>query len=182
MRFTICPALTLLLGLACAARAPQAVSPIPATAEQIPNQLRPSPELIVGGQPTPDQLSQLAAEGLRLVIDLRGPDEDRGMDEQALVEELGIQYLATPIASREALNWETAQEVQDALESSEGTALVHCRSGNRVGAIFALGAGLDSEIGVDQALEIGRLHGLTSLEDHVRPLLEARPPVTKPQD
>ena len=182
MRFTICHALTLLLALACAARAPQAVSPTPAIAEQIPNQLRPSPELIVGGQPTADQLSQLTAEGLSLVIDLRGPDEDRGMDEQAVVEGLGIEYLAAPIASHEALSWETAQQVMSALESSEGTALVHCRSGNRAGAIFALGAGLDSEIGVNQALEIGRAHGLTSLEDHVRPLLEERPPVTTLQD
>jgi len=182
MHFTICRALTLLLALACAVRSAQPVSPTAAIPEQIPNQLRPSPELIVGGQPTADQLSQLTAEGLSLVIDLRGPDEDRGMDEQNVVEGLGVQYIAAPIASRQALNWETAQQVMSALESSEGTALVHCRSGNRAGAIFALGAGLDSAIGVEQALEIGRTHGLTSLEDQVRPLLEARSPVTTPQD
>jgi uncharacterized protein (TIGR01244 family) len=133
--------------------------------------------LIVGGQPTEEQLSHLAANGLSRVVDLRGEDEDRGLDERAVAESLGLEYVAIPIPDRASLNWTAAAELNALLSSDQGTVLVHCRSGNRAGAVFALSASLDGESSVEAALEIGRAHGLTSLEEHVLPLLESGPPI-----
>ncbi|MDR5880476.1 hypothetical protein [Caballeronia sp. LZ032] len=49
--------------------------------------------------------------------------------------------------------------------------IVHCGSGNRVGALFALRAAWVKGVDVPKAIEIGRQHGLTKLEDDVRRIL-----------
>ena len=98
------------------------------------------------------------------------------MDEKTTAEALGLAYHSIPVANRDALNWETAQQVHALLENATGTALVHCRSGNRVGAVFALDAAKSQGASLEEALEIGRAHGMTSLEEHIRPLLEAGTP------
>ena len=146
---------------------------------QIPNAKAPSPGLLVGGQPTAEHLAHLADQGFELIIDLRGQEEERGMDEKSTVEALGLQYMALPIPDRASLNWNTAAELDALLESTEGKVLVHCRSGNRVGSLFALRAALSPEVSMEEALAIGRVHGMTSLEDHVRPLLEQGAPGTQ---
>ena len=99
------------------------------------------------------------------------------MDERTTTSKLGLSYHSLPIASRAALSWDAAGQLNALLEQAEGPILVHCRSGNRAGALFALRAGLDPSISVDQALKIGREHGLTSLDAHIQPLLLAGPPV-----
>ncbi len=62
--------------------------PLTALAEDAPlNEVRPG--LSAGGQPSATQLQALAAQGVRTVIDLRQPDEDRGFDETRVAESLG---------------------------------------------------------------------------------------------
>ena len=50
--------------------------------------------------------------------------------------------------------------------------LVHCASGNRVGALIALSAA-DEGVPVEEALARGRAAGMTSTEARVRELLGA---------
>ena len=87
-------------------------------------------------------------------------------------------YISLPITSRDDLNLEHATALDQILSSAQGAVLIHCRSGNRVGALMALRAGLDPELSTDSALEIGRMHGLTSLEEHTRSVLQQRKPAT----
>ena len=130
----------------------------------------------VSGQPTGAELTLHAQNGVSLVVDLRGSSEDRGIEEEAIVETLGMTYISLPITSRDDLTLEHARELDQILSSAQGPALLHCRSGNRVGALVALRAGLDPELSTDSAIEIGREHGLTSLEEHTRGILEQRTP------
>ncbi len=57
------------------------------------------------------------------------------------------------------------------LEHKDKNVLVHCASGNRVGALFALRAAWLDGKEKDLALKIGRERGLTSLEKTVSEML-----------
>lgn len=119
------------------------------------------------GQPDEAALEIFADAGYVGVVDLRGPGEDRGFDEEAVIEELGMHYMALPIESKDAVTFENAQRLGDILDELDGPVLVHCGSGNRVGALFALrrsSEGADEEA----AIAYGEAAGLTSLEETVR--------------
>jgi uncharacterized protein (TIGR01244 family) len=123
------------------------------------------------GQPTAEELQAVADHGYVAVIDLRGDDEDRGFDEAAAATAVGLSYATLPIADEAAVNVDNARKLGELLAVFDGPVLVHCGSGNRVGALTAL---LAAEAGadVDQALEAGRAAGLTRLEGMVRKQLE----------
>ena len=119
------------------------------------------------GQPDRAALEVFADVGYATVIDLRGAGEDRGFEEAAVVEELGMHYVALPIESKDAISFDNARKLDALLQEYPGPVLVHCGSGNRVGALLALRASLD---GADDesALGEGLKGGLTGLEGVVK--------------
>lgn len=123
------------------------------------------------GQPDEAALEVFADAGYATVIDLRGAGEDRGFDEAAVVEDLGLHYVTLPIAGKDAISFDNARKLDGLLKEYPGPVLVHCGSGNRVGALLALRASLD---GADdeKALALGREGGLSSLEGVVRERLD----------
>ena len=124
------------------------------------------------GQPSEEALRVFSDSGYAAVIDLRGENEDRGMDdEQAVVEELGMDYVAFPIASRDGVSFENAERLDALIEQYDGPVLVHCGSGNRVGALLALRESLNGASD-EEALEHGREGGLTRLEGVVKDRLQ----------
>lgn len=125
---------------------------------------QPRPGLHTGGQPTLEELQRLKDDGVRTVIDLRGPQEDRGYDEAREVEALGMSYIALPISGKEDISAANAQALHALLQGREGGVLLHCASGNRVGALLALGAAQLDGLPTDEALALGRSAGLKSLE------------------
>lgn len=121
------------------------------------------------GQPDVSALKVFADNGYEAVIDLRTPPEDRGFDEPAVVEELGMRYVSLPIGS-DGITYQSAAALDELLAGFEGPVLLHCGSSNRVGALLALRAsakGMDDEA----ALELGKRAGLSSLEPAVRKAL-----------
>ncbi|MBZ0112747.1 MAG: hypothetical protein K8J08_09810 [Thermoanaerobaculia bacterium] len=137
----------------------------------IPNVRIPSEGVITGGQPTPEALKSAAEHGYTTIVDLRGEGEDRGFDERALVESLGMRYVAIPISGASDLSEESARELAAALPSDgsgEGMIMVHCASGNRVGALFALKAHYVDGTPAEDALELGFDAGMTGLSDAIR--------------
>lgn len=119
------------------------------------------------GQPDAAALEVFADAGYATVIDLRGEAEERGFDEAALVEELGLHYVTLPIENGDAISFENARKLDALLQEYPGPVLVHCGSGNRVGALLALRASLDGADD-DSALALGRAGGLTGLESVVQ--------------
>jgi len=126
------------------------------------------------GQPDAAALEVFAASGYAAVIDLRGADEARGIDEAEVVEGLGMDYIALPVASGADVSYANARRLGELLDRYEEPVLVHCASGNRVGALVALNARLQGA-DADAALEAGRDAGLTSLEETVRQRLAEAP-------
>jgi len=123
------------------------------------------------GQPNAIAFEIVAKSGYVAVIDMRGPSENRGLDEKAVVEELGLEYIEFPLVGREAISFENAQQLDKLLIDIDGPILLHCGSGNRVGAILALRHSLQ---GADDehAMLYGKSAGLTSLESVVKDRLE----------
>lgn len=131
----------------------------------------PGAGLLTGGQPDARDLAQLYMQGVRTIIDLRAGDEDRGFDEAAEVARLGMTYMTLPIAGKDAITPENAEALQALLREHGGGTLVHCASGNRVGALLALGAAR-AGASREEALALGRRAGLKSLEPVVAAQLE----------
>ncbi|MEL7187283.1 MAG: sulfur transferase domain-containing protein [Pseudomonadota bacterium] len=127
-------------------------------------------DVISAGQPDEATVEQYAAAGYKTVIDLRTAGEDRGMDEPAVVAAAGMKYVSLPV-SRSDITFEKAKQLDALLGSEEGPVVLHCGSGNRVGALMALRASLKGKSD-DEALQVGREFGLTGLAERVEAVLE----------
>ena len=134
----------------------------------IPNAKMPFEGILTGGQPTPEQVEEAARAGYRTVVNLRTPGEKGSWDEAPKAAELGLAYFDLPISGGDDLTPENARKLSEIVSSAESLpAMVHCASGNRVGALFAIKAfhvdGEDAETAMRQGLEAG----LTRLEKAV---------------
>lgn len=121
------------------------------------------------GQPTREQLADFARDGVRTVINLRGPTEVADFDEAKEAVRLGLQYVSLPITGPGDLDRERVRAFGQALDQArrDGGVLIHCATANRVGAMVALDELLNRNATLDAALERGRAAGLGSLEPAV---------------
>lgn len=126
--------------------------------------------LWAAGQPTPEQFAEMAAAGLRTVINLR-PESEIPWDERSTATQLGLDYLNIPLAGAADLTASAARQLHAALSTHPKPLLVHCGSSNRVGALFALKSRFVDGQNADTALAEGRAAGLKDLEAKVRELL-----------
>lgn len=137
----------------------------------------PEPGVLFGGQPTEDQLKAMAADGLSFVLDLRAEGENRGFDEPAALQSLDVPYLNVPVDAERLEQPETFERFIEAMDKVDGPVLVHCASGNRVGALYY--AYLVAARGVDreEARIRAKDNGLRSaaLEKAVDRYLDSRP-------
>lgn len=134
-----------------------------------------SDTLYTGGQPSREQLLHLSQEGFARIIDLRPVGEGRGFDEPASAASAGLQYHRLPIATEADLTPANVSMLDEWLgDSAQPKTLIHCASGNRVGALLALRAGWLQGASTAAALDTGRAAGLTSLEAAVRTRLSQR--------
>jgi protein tyrosine phosphatase (PTP) superfamily phosphohydrolase (DUF442 family) len=153
----------------------------------------------VGGQPSPTSFEGLHAADVRMVINFRTAQE-MTFDEKAAVEAAGMRYvhmpigglddffvaaaLDIPVPGMEGATMDPLGRLHAVLNTNEMLSnmvpgasptrtLVHCASGNRVGAAFALMAQRYDGASVEDALVVGRNHGLTGLESKVAEALKA---------
>lgn len=135
----------------------------------LPNARQPRDGVVSGGQPSLEQLHLAKEAGFATVINLRTEGE-KGTKKD-VIEGLGFAYHSLPISGSD-LNETSARALWNLLEESEGPILLHCGSGNRVGALFALGAFYIEGQSAEEALAYGQATGLTRLEPRVREILE----------
>ena len=91
------------------------------------------PNVITGGQPNALQLRALKEAGGAVVLDVRDPMESRPVDEAALVQQLGMEYVNMPVRAG-SLDDATLDRILAVLRGAgERTVFFHCGSGNRVG-------------------------------------------------
>lgn len=159
MRHGVLACLMIVLAISCGAAAAADIARI-------------DEDLYVGGQPTAADIAAFAREGGRHVINLRPPSETPGLDEAAVATAAGLAYHNLPIAGPGDLTRANVQTLDRLLSRLEGEkTLLHCSSSNRVGALMALRAAWLHGASDEEALAIGREHGLAGLQGQVEKLL-----------
>ena len=155
--------------VACAHRpAGSATSAAVADADAVPNLRTPGNGLLLtAAQPGPGAWRVLAEQGVVAVVNLRPDDEQPGRDERAEVTAAGMAYHQVPVAGADGLTDDNAAKLWALVSAVPGKVLVHCASGNRAGALLALGAASAGAMSPEQALAFGQSAGLT------QPKLEA---------
>ncbi|MEM9069295.1 MAG: sulfur transferase domain-containing protein [Myxococcota bacterium] len=132
------------------------------------NEARLESGLIVGGQPTGEVLERARQAGVTTVISLRQSSEPGFDDEREAVERLGASFVSIPIAGPGDVTEANARTLHEALQhAGEETTLLHCGSGNRVGALLALRAFHVDGRSREESLAVGRAAGLRSLASTV---------------
>lgn len=141
----------------------------------IPNMCTPGSGLCTGGKPRPEHLEEAARQGVKVVINFCPPAEAADYDEASVVTALGMQYVNIPVAGPQDLTPGNVKRFADALQipGDEHRVLVHCASGNRAGAMFALKARQIDGASAENALALGRAAGLTMLEPFVTQVLQS---------
>jgi protein tyrosine phosphatase (PTP) superfamily phosphohydrolase (DUF442 family) len=128
---------------------------------------RPDQQTIVCGVLDEDKISALAAAGVEVVINLQA-DADLIFDEATAVTQAGMYYQQLAISGTDDLKQLKILAFDNILRQYHGKkTAIHCRSGNLVGAAIALRAGWLRGRKMDTAMERGRSHGLTKLEQEV---------------
>lgn len=128
---------------------------------------RPDTNTIVCGALDDEKVAALAKAGVELVINLQ-PDDELSFDEAAAVERAGMHYEQLPISGAADLKQLKILAFDNILRQHHGKKVaMHCGSGNRAGAAIALRAGWLRGRKMDTAMERGRSHGLTKLEEEV---------------
>ncbi|MBL1260090.1 MAG: hypothetical protein COB33_006110 [Thiotrichaceae bacterium] len=124
------------------------------------------------GQPEATAFSTIAKAGIKHVINLRPPAETPDFNEAAIVTEAGMAYYNIPISGSDDLTRANIMLVDKVLrEIGDESALLHCSSSNRVGAVMALKAVWLEGASVDEGIAIGQQWGLTKLQPVVERLL-----------
>ena len=123
----------------------------------------PPAEVVFGGvshrlllaAPDAAQLEGLKRSGAVSVLNFRKPAEHPEYNEQAAVTSTGMTYCNMPYAGAEELTDELLTAARGALRAAGGKGevlVVHCRSGNRLGPIWAAYRALDMGVPVEQAI------------------------------
>ncbi|WP_129792243.1 TIGR01244 family sulfur transferase [Sphingosinicella sp. CPCC 101087] len=94
----------------------------------------------VGGQVFPDEMADLAAEGVTLVVNNRVEGEEPGQPAsdqlRTAAEAAGIAYRHIPVAG--GFSKEQVEALAEALGGAEGKVMLFCRSGTRSAHLWAL--------------------------------------------
>lgn len=137
------------------------------------NVQHPQENRIVSGAIDAADIGRLRAAGVRHLINLRTEEESDGLDEAPIAGGLGIDYHWIPIQGAQSLTRENARKLDAALAEAGGDlTLVHCASGNRVGALIAVREAWLRHRSIEEAIAEGKRWGLTTLEDSVRSVLQ----------
>jgi uncharacterized protein (TIGR01244 family) len=141
---------------------------------EIRNAKQPMPGVLTGGQPSREHFAEFAKAGYKTVINMRTLGEEGAWDETEAIVVLGMSFLHLPVEGADGLTRENTAILASVLDDPESyPVLIHCASGNRVGAMLALKAAWLDGASVDEAMQFGLKAGMTRLEPATRALLEA---------
>lgn len=133
------------------------------------NACLPEPELMVGGCPSDRDLARLKQAGFKTVLDLRESKEWNGDDFAGRVKQAGLSFLQLPVSGLDSVDdSQTRQFWAYWNDARLKPMLVHCASGNRVGAMLALAAHRHGQVDAEQAIESGLAAGMKAAEPLIR--------------
>ena len=94
----------------------------------------------ISGQIQPGDVADLKAQGITMIVNNRpdgeDPDQPRAAAIEVAAEEAGIAYRFVPI--QRGIGPSDVEEMQEALDATDGKMLAFCRSGNRSALAWAV--------------------------------------------
>jgi len=98
-------------------------------------------EMSLAGQPSADQLRELADRGFKLIVNCRTPGEMKRLDyaEPALAASLGMTYVEIPLGGSDGYEPRDVEALDKILREHGGTegVLMHCTGGGRSANLWA---------------------------------------------
>lgn len=135
----------------------------------IPNARVSEEGLLVGGQPTAEQIRAIQEAGYRMVVSLRTDSEKGDEWERVAVEGLGMKFVSIPIAGPAGLTEENARALSKTLgEQDVLPAVVHCSIGERAAALLGLEAFVVDRVSAAAAIDLAKRLGMKKLESSLR--------------
>ncbi len=117
--------------------------------------------LYFAGEPSEEAIREMARRGATVVVDIRpeGAARTHQFDERALVESLGMEYIQIPI-SAESLSAADVRRFAEVMRETDGEMLLHCRSSNTSGGLWAAYLARHKGFPLNDAIERGKAAGL----------------------
>ena len=137
------------------------------------NSGRLSDKVLVGEQPSADDLARLREQGITTVVNLRTEGEANQplspSEEASLAENMGLSYRHVPVPLA-ALDPKQVDDVRAAIRNAKGPVYVHCGAGQRACAIALLA----EESGADPGSLIAKAEaaGFPVTDPHLRSFME----------
>ena len=131
-------------------------------------------EILLASQPKPEDFEPLKKAGVKTVINLRHEDEVTDLDERQVVTNLSLEYINLPWKGPEELTDAIFDRARQLLNTAERPILLHCKSANRVGAVWLPWRVLDGALSHEDALAEAKTVGLKSpaYEEKARDYIE----------
>ena len=118
--------------------------------------------VVGGGQVDVDQFPAMAEDGYSLVVNLRSEAESFPENEGELAQAAGMHYLHTPRGGSDLVGAHATQLAVALQAHGDGNVLIHCASGNRVGALWGLHVAVRDELNSDEGVQAARDAGMQS--------------------
>jgi uncharacterized protein (TIGR01244 family) len=112
-------------------------APPAAISAAVTNYTRMSDDVATAGLLGEGAIGALKAAGFATILDLRGPDEGTDAEKRA-AEAAGLKYFNIPVTTLLPSGSQVVQFSRVVADRANLPVLVHCVSGNRVGAMWAL--------------------------------------------
>jgi uncharacterized protein (TIGR01244 family) len=138
---------------------------------------RATPVVATGGLLQEGAVTELVARGFAAVLDLRTAQEGTA-EEQVAVEAAGLSYFNIPIAQGAPSEAQVRAFAAIVENAANHPILVHCASGNRVGAMwthYRVAQGMPFEYAVEQ----GRTAGLMPARENAVRARLGEPPLAR---
>lgn len=114
-----------------------------------------------GAQPDAAGFRAAKEEGVEIVVNLRGPDED-DFDAESAAKEVGLEYHHVPVVPSQPLSASAFEEIESIVEAARGRKVyIYCASGNRASAWLATHLVGRHGLSRDDAFAVAERTGLT---------------------
>lgn len=113
--------------------------------------------MLLGPQPTEEDLQQARQHGIRTIIDFRLPSETPAPNAEAAARN-GLAYANIPV-SKANLSEEQINELDRVMQEKEGPFLIHCASGARAAMLLALSRAKKNNWSAERTFEEARSMG-----------------------
>lgn len=135
-------------------------APVPELKDEFNNVSRDG-RLYVAGEPSEEAIREMARRGATVVVNIipEGAPRKHQFDERALVESLGMKYVSIPVSAA-SLSAADVDRFAEVMRETEGGMLLHCRSSNTAGGLWAAYLARVRNMPLNEAIERGKAAGL----------------------